>query len=298
MSAAATNARRFRGDRRLAALLLAPAVLLLALIVAYPLARLFQTSLFHHNLITPDATAFIGLQNFRDLLADRDVWNAAWVTLKLVVVTVPGALLAGLLLALAADVESRWRWPVRLALLLPWALPPSFVGLIFAWFFHSDLGLVNDIAVRIGLEPVPHLIRPVSAFVAVALATVWKTSSFVALILLAGLQTVPRELREVARVEGAGPWQSFRHVTLPFLIPALLVALIFRTISAFQSFDIPYAMTQGGPGRSNETLALLINTLSTEFLDLGYGSALAVLVLGVSLVLTAPYLRGIYRDHA
>lgn len=279
-------------------ILLAPAVLLLGVIVAYPIGRLFYTSFFFHNLITPRATAFIGLRNFHDLFLDRDVWNAAWVTGKIVLVTVPGAVLVGLGLALIANVETSWRWWVRLALLLPWALPPGFVGLIFAWAFHTDYGVVNDLIRRVGGVPVVHLLRPGHAFTAIAIAMIWKTSSFVALLLLAGLQTVPRELYEVARVEGAGAWARFRHVTLPYLVPSLLISLIFRTISAFQSFDLPYAMTQGGPGRSNETLPLLINTLCTEFLDLGYGSALAVLVLAVSLVLTAPYLRGIYQAHA
>ena len=286
-----------RADRRLAVLLLAPGMMLLSVIVAYPLGRLFYTSFFHHNLITPKATTFIGLKNFHDLLLDRDVWNAAWVTAKIVLVTVPGAVLLGLGLALIANVETRWRWWVRLALLLPWALPPGFVGLIFAWAFHTDYGVVNDLIQRAGGVPQAHLLHPENAFVAIAIAIIWKTSSFVALILLAGMQTIPRELYEVSRVEGAGAWERFRHVTLPYLVPSLMVSLIFRTISAFQSFDIPYAMTQGGPGRSNETLPLLINTLCTEFLDLGYGSALAVLVLAVSLVLTAPYLRGIYRAH-
>lgn len=285
-----------RSDRRLALLLLLPAALLLAGVVGYPMVRLFWNSLFHLSLTDPDATRFIGAGNFRDLLADRDVWRAAWVTFKLVLVTVPGAMLVGLALALAADHESRWRWSVRLALLLPWALPPSFVGMMFAWYFHSDYGVVNDLAVRLGFAPTRYLQLPGTALAAVCVASVWKTSSFVALILLAGLQTVPRELREVAWVEGAGWWQRFRHVTLPFLLPSIFVALIFRTISALQAFDVPYAMTQGGPGRSNETVSLLIHLLGSEFLDLGYASALAILLLAVSLVLSVPYLRGVYRD--
>jgi len=294
---ATTKASATRARRTLGWLLLAPAVVLLGAVVAYPVGRLLYASLHQLNLVDPAATRFVGLANYAELFADPNFWHATGVTLRLALVTIPGAMLLGLVLALAADSDSRWRWAVRLALLLPWALPPGFCGMMFAWFFNSDYGVVNDLLVRLGQTPRPFLVAPGPAFFAVSLASIWKASSFVALILLAGLQTIPAELVEVARLEGATRWQRFRHVTLPLLWPSILVALIFRSIAALQAFDIPYSMTQGGPGRSNETLAILTNTLVTEFLDIGYGSALATLLLGLSLVLSVPYLRGLYRSH-
>src|SRR5699024_8532085 len=153
-------------------------------------------------------------------------------------------------------------------LLIPWALPLSFAGLIFAWFFHSEYGVVNDILRRLGFEGVIWFNSPRWAMVAVCITIIWKTASFVALILLAGLQTIPRSLYEAADVDGAGRWRQFVEITLPLLRPAIAVALIFRTITALQTFDVPFMMTRGGPGSSTTTLAMYIHQNTVSFLDL------------------------------
>ncbi|MDR5172243.1 sugar ABC transporter permease [Methylobacillus flagellatus] len=274
---------------------LLPAALLLALIVVYPVAKVIHDSLYSISLFSESGPVFVGVANYVDALRDPDVWRAVRFTIALCVVTVPGALLVGLGLALLANREWKWRWPVRLALLLPWALPLAFSGMIFAWFFNTEYGVVNDLLRRAGIAPVSFLLIPQWGFLAICVATIWKTSSFVALILLAGLQTIPRSLYEAAAMEGASRWQSFRHVTLPLLMPAMMVALIFRTISALQSFDIPYAMTQGGPARYTETLSILINTTAIEYMDVGYGSALAVLLFLLSMAVSSVYLRKLYK---
>jgi multiple sugar transport system permease protein len=131
---------------------------------------------------------------------------------------------------------------------------------------------------------------------AICLTIIWKTSSFMALILLAGLQMIPRSLYEAAEVDGASPWQQFWQVTVPMLMPSITVALIFRTITALQTFDIPYTMTKGGPGNSTQTLAMLIHATTIDYLDLGYGSTLAVCMFVLSLAVTAVYLRHIGRQ--
>lgn len=285
-----SNALR-RSDRLLGIALVIPAVILLLALVAWPLARIFHDSFFALRLTDQVPGIFIGAENFLYAMEDRDVRSAFWVTLALTVITVPGALVIGLLLALAGNMHFRWRWPIRLALLLPWVLPMSFTGMIFAWFFNSDYGVVNDLLRRLGYEPIAFLLSPGWAFFSVAFAVTWKTSSFVALILLPGLQTIPQSLYDAAGLEGANRWQQFRHITLPLLMPAILVALIFRTLSAVQTFDIPYAMTQGGPGQSTQTLAMLVNTVSMEYLDIGYGSSLAVLLFLMSLIISLPYLK-------
>ncbi len=284
-------------ERTLALILLAPAFGLLALIVAYPIGKLIWNSFFDLRLSGGDAPAFVGLLNYADVLQDRDFWNAAGNTLLITLITVPGALLVGLGLALLANMPFRRRWPVRLALLLPWALPLSFVGLIFAWFFHTDHGVVNDLLQRAGAtESTMWLLSPGLAFAAICAGIIWKTSSFMALLLLAGLQMIPRSLYEAAEVDGASKWQQFREVTLPMLMPSIIVALIFRTIAALQTFDIPYTMTKGGPGNSTETLAMLIHKTTIDFLDVGYGSTLAVCMFLMSLVVTAVYLRRIGQE--
>jgi multiple sugar transport system permease protein len=178
-----------------------------------------------------------------------------------------------------------------LSLLIPWALPLSFAGLIFAWFFHSEYGIVNDVLARFGFEGIIWFNSPGWAFAAICLTIIWKTSSFMALIILAGLQTIPRSLYEAADVDGAGRLRQFFEITLPLLKPSIVVALIFRTITALQTFDIPYMMTGGGPGTSTSTLAMYIHQNTVSFLDLGYGSALAVVMFALSMCVTALYLR-------
>jgi multiple sugar transport system permease protein len=279
-------------ERALGALLLAPAALLLLLIVVYPIATLFWNSLHSVDQANPQAgETFVAVDNYVRAFGDERFWNSMLHTLLYIVVTVPGALLVGLGLALLANKPFRVKWPVRLGLLLPWALPLVFAGLIFRWFFEYRTGVVNNWLVALGIEPPQWLSDPTLAFWAVCTAIIWKASSFMALMLLAGLQTIPQSLYEAADVDGASTWQQFREITLPMLRPAIFVALVFRTITAVQTFDIPYAMTGGGPGDATETLAMYIHKTTLDFLDFGYGSALAALMFVISMIATSGYLR-------
>jgi multiple sugar transport system permease protein len=285
-------------DRAMAVLLLMPAAVLLALIIVYPIGRLIYTSFFNLSLTSGLPAEFVGLENYRIMLEDPVFWETAWNTVLITIITVPGALLVGLGLALLANLPFAMQWPVRLSLLIPWALPLSFAGLIFAWFFHYEYGVVNDVLNKLGMEGVIWFNSPHWAFVAICLTIIWKTSSFMALIILAGLQTIPRSLYEAADVDGAGRVRQFFEITLPLLKPAIVVALIFRTITALQTFDIPYMMTGGGPGSSTATLAMYIHQNTVSFLDLGYGSALAVVMFALSMVVTGLYLRIIRTKEA
>ena len=286
-------------EKTLGVLLLAPAFLLLALIVVYPIGKLIFNSFFDLRLSGGGGGfKFVGLENYRLVLEDADFWNATKNTVLITLITVPAALVVGLGLAMLANLPFKRygmpMWPVRLALLLPWALPLAFAGLIFAWFFHTEHGVVNDVLRRFGApEPTMWLLRPNWAFAAICLTIIWKTSSFMALILLAGLQMIPKSLYEAAEVDGASRWQQFWQITIPMLMPSIIVALIFRTITALQTFDIPYTMTKGGPGNSTETLAMLIHKTTIEYLDVGYGSTLAVCMFILSLLVTAVYLKRI-----
>jgi trehalose/maltose transport system permease protein len=284
--------RKGLSERALGFLLLAPAALLLLVIVVYPVADLVYSSFFTIHLAEPWlGEPFAGFDNYLRASQDERFWHAVLHTLVYTVVTVPGALLVGLGLALLANLPFRRKWPVRLGLLLPWALPLVFSGLIFRWFFEYNQGIVNDVLARAGIEPLAWLTQPHLAMAAICIAIVWKASSFMALMLLAGLQTIPRSLYEAAQVDGATRWQQFVEITLPMLRPSIFVALIFRTITAIQTFDIPYAMTGGGPGESTETLAMYIHKTTLDFLDFGYGSALATLMFVLSMLVTSGYLR-------
>lgn len=280
-------------DKTLGFLLLLPAFALLALIVVYPIGKLIFNSFFDLRLQGGGQATFVGFENYLLVVQDKDFWTATWNTVLITLVTVPGALVMGLGLALLANLPFKRRWPVRLALLLPWALPLAFAGLIFAWFFHTEYGFVNDLMQRGGAEPTMWLLSPGWAMTAICVTIIWKSSSFMALILLAGLQMIPSSLYEAAEVDGASKWQQFREITLPMLMPSIVVALIFRTITALQTFDIPYTMTRGGPGNATETLAMLIHKNSIEYGDIGYSSTLAVFMFILSLAVTAIYLRRI-----
>jgi multiple sugar transport system permease protein len=279
------------GDTALAVVLLAPAALLLSLVVLYPIGRLVYTSFTDLALTSGAPAAFVGIENYLWMLDDDTFWQTTFNTILITLITVPGALVVGLGMALLANLPFKRKWPVRLSLLIPWALPLSFAGLIFAWFFHSEYGVVNDVLRRLGFEGIIWFNSPRWAMAAICLTIIWKTSSFMALIILAGLQTIPRSLYEAADVDGAGRWRQFIEITLPLLKPAIAVALIFRTITALQTFDIPYMMTRGGPGSSTATLAMYIHQNTVSFLDLGYGSALAVVMFAISMIFTALYLR-------
>ena len=288
-----------RADAALGLLLILPAAALLALVVIYPVFDLIKTGFYALKLSEGlAAPRFIGLANFARAWGDATLWESLRTTLILVGVTVPGALIFGLGLALLADRAVHAKWLIRLAMLMPWMLPLVFTGLLFRWFFDFKLGLVNDALTRAGLAAPQWLSSPSLAMTAITVAIIWKTSSFVAMVLLAGLQSIPRSLYEAAEIDGAGRWSQFYEITLPMLRPAIIVALVFRTITSIQTFDIPYAMTGGGPGNSTETLAMYIQKTSIDFLDFGYGSALATLMFLVSMAATSFYLKYIHRDPA
>ena len=282
-------------EKTLGILLLAPAFILLAVIVAYPIGKLIFNSFFDLRLSGgAEGFKYVGVANYRDVFQDADFWNATKNTILITLITVPGALVVGLGLAMLANLPFKRQWPVRLALLLPWALPLSFCGLIFAWFFHTEYGVVNDVVRRLGGESATMwLLKPNWAFTAICMTIIWKASSFMGLILLAGLQMIPKTLYEAAEVDGASRWQQFWQITIPMLMPSIIVALIFRTITALQTFDIPYTMTKGGPGNSTETLSMLIHKTTIEYLDVGYGSTQAVCMFVLSLVVTGVYLKRI-----
>jgi len=194
-------------------------------------------------------------------------------------------------MALILDLPFRGRGMVRTIAILPWALPTALIALGWSWIFNDQFGVVNDLLVRLGLiqTAINWLGEPTLAMVAVIVADVWKTTSFVAVLLLAGLQAIPQDLYEAHAIDGASPWQNFYHITLPLLTPQILIAALFRLAQSFGIFDLVQVMTGGGPAGATETVSLYIYTTVMRYLDFGYGAALVVvtflgLLLMVSLV--------------
>jgi len=259
-------------------LLLLPALTLLGLVYAYPITRAFGLSLFADNLSTNLVPQFAGPDNYLRMAQDGRFWRSLGNTALFSVVSVGAELGLGLGLALTLNQGFRGRGWVRTVAILPWALPTALIALGWRWIFSSEFGVWNDLLLRLHLiaEPVNWLGDPAWAMAAMMMADVWKTTSFVAILLLAGLQTIPQDLYEAHALDGATPWQSFRHITLPLILPQLLIALLFRFAQAFGLFDLVQVMTGGGPGGATETVSLYIYATVMRYLDFGYGSALVV----------------------
>ncbi|HYG61706.1 MAG TPA: sugar ABC transporter permease [Thermoanaerobaculia bacterium] len=288
-----------RSDTRLAWGLLAPALVVIAGVALFPLAWTFWESLHLHDLRMPWlGRPFVGLANYAEILGDGRFWSSLGHTLFFAAASVTLELALGLVLALAMDRATRFRGAVRAAVLVPWALPTVVAALLWRFLFDPQAGIVDAALVQAGLvdRPVVWFAHPVTAWVPVILADVWKTTPFVALLLLAGLQGIDRSLYEAAAVDGAGAWRRLVSVTLPLLKPALLVALLFRTLDAFRVFDLVYVLTGGGPGTATEPIALYTFTTFFSNLRFGYGSALSVMVFLVTFGLAMIYIHLLGAD--
>jgi trehalose/maltose transport system permease protein len=272
---------------------LLPAAALLLAVVVVPVARVVQLSFTRTELGAADDGAlrshWAGLTAYGRLWQDGRWWSALRNTALFTGASVAVETLLGVAIALVLHQRFRGRGVVRAIVMLPWALPTAVMALAWAWIFNDSFGVANDLLQRLGLvgHPVAWLGEPGTAMAALVAADVWKTTPFVALIVLAGLQGIPPELIEAARVDGLGPWARFRHIVLPLLAPSLTVAVAFRAVQAYGAFDVVYVMTGGGPGGSTETVSLYAFQNYFRYLDFGYGSAIAV--QGVLLAVAAAW---------
>lgn len=288
-----------RQEARLGWRLVAPALATIALVALFPLVWTVWESLHLHDLRMPwRGKPFVGLDNYLRALGDGRFWGAMAHTFVFTVGSVALEVVLGLILALALNRAYRGRGLVRAAVLVPWAIPTVVAALLWRFMFEGESGIVNAMLTGSGLmgEPLIWFIDEVWAWVPIILADVWKMTPFVALLLLAGLQNIDESLYEAARIDGASAWQRFRHVTLPLLKPALLVALIFRTLDAFRVFDLVFVMTGGGPGTATEPIALYTFNVLLQNLQFGYGSALSVIVFVVTFLLAVLYIRVLGAD--
>ncbi len=275
--------------------MVAPALLVTVTFALYPVVDSLWLSLHQIVVGLPQlGNPFVGADNYLALLRDPVARQALLVTLGFVLSSTLLELACGLVIALVIHERFRGRGLVRAAILIPWAIPTVVASQLWRYIFNDQYGFANLLLFGDQVTNyIPWLSYPSLALGIVVLADVWKTSSFAALLILAGLQLIPDDLYDAARVDGAGAWQRFRHITLPLLKPALLLALLFRTMDAFRVFDLVFVMTQGGPGDATQVLQFYgYQTLFTEG-RIGYGSAVSVAVFLMILALSLMYLRAI-----
>lgn len=270
-------------------LLVIPALIVLSLVFIYPIARAFWLSLFTENLGTQLQPVFSGLTNYSRMLGDGRFWQSMGNTAIFTVISVFLELILGLGIALVLNQSFRGRGIVRTIAIIPWALPTAVMGLGWAWIFNDQYGVINDLLQRLGAIEIGinWLGSPTLAMVALIVADVWKTTPFISIILLAGLQSIPQDLYEAHAMDGANSWQSFYQITLPLLLPQILIALLFRFAQAFGIFDLVQVMTGGGPAGATETVSIYIYATVMRYLDFGYGAALIVVTFLLLIIVVA-----------
>lgn len=264
-------------DRRLAYLFLAPALVILGTFVLLPIGGALLTSFYHDTPFAP--RVFAGLENYRTLFSDKVARGTIGFTLMFVAVSTALELLIGLFLALVIHQSFRGRGLVRAAVLIPWAIPTVVAGVMWKYMLNDQYGVINLLLYGGNIaDYTAWLADAGSARWAIILADVWKTSAFAALLILAGLQSIPDELYDAARIDGAGTFRRFWRVTLPLLRPAILLAALFRVMDAFRVFDLVFVMTQGAPGGKTSVLQFYGYQKLFPEQQFGYGSAISILV--------------------
>lgn len=291
-----TSRRRSRSDslrrrqRRFAYLLLMPAVMFVGLLIAYPLFVAVELSLTPGRFATLDtASSSLSLEHYIQVFVSPDTLYHLWLTFVYMAGTLVPAFLIGLAVALLLrDPFPARRW-LRSLILLPWAVPGVAASAIFLWMLDGSFGIINKMLTALSIieRPIAWYSDPRTAMVAVIFPTVWKLFPFFAMILLASLQTVPTELYESARVDGAGVWQRYRAVTWPGIRGAAYSALLIGGLGVFREFDFIYPLTRGGPSDVTTTLAISIYREAFQFSNMGFASALGVvstLIAGVMVI--------------
>jgi ABC-type sugar transport system permease subunit len=284
-------------DRRLGYILIAPTILLLLLVTAFPLVYNIWNSFFYSQPANPLVNGKpAGLYNYRQLFNPNTPYpfvSALQHTVFFTVVSVAIEVVLGLVLALALNKPFRGRGLVRAAVFIPWAVPTVVSAQIWKGMFDPQQGFVDYLLKSLHLPggSTTWLANADTTWVVIFVADAWKNTPFVAIILIGGLQVIPNEIYEAARLDGASAWRQFRRLTLPLLRPALMVALIFRTMSAFLIFDVVYIVNRGGPGTSTTVLAFNDWNSFDNNLDYGYGGALSIVLTVMALAIAAGYTR-------
>ena len=288
-----------RKDARTAWLLLLPSLLVILGVTLWPVIWTFILSFFNAPTGLNQVRTFVGFGNYLEMLRDQTFWETIGRTLYFTVVSVGLELVLGL--AVAQLIHSRpWGWKfLRISLIIPWAVPTIVNGAMWRWIYSADFGALNGLLLQLGLiqHYIPWLSLPNMAMNLVIVADVWHTMPFVALVLQAALATLPEDLDEAAAVDGANAWQRFWKIRVPLLRPAILVALIVRTVDAFRVFDIVYILTNSGPANKTLTITYLTYLNSFSFGKQGVGAALSFLISAFTIIMALVYIRFLYRPE-
>jgi len=278
--------------RKLAFMLVAPTLTIFVGVTLYPLLYSLQLSFYSWNLIRPSLEkSFVGLGNYRKILYDSIFWRSLKITFFFTGATIILQFLIGSGLALLLSAEFKGKSLFRSLVLIPLAIAPIAIGLTWRWLLDPSLGVVNYFLSLVGIAPRSWLGSPSLALFTVIMIDVWHLTPFVVIILLAGLQALPQELYDVAAVDGATWWQTFRYVTIPLLKPTILVVLLLRTIDSFKAFPKIFVLTKGGPGRATEILGLLIYRVTFKDYYMGYGAALSYVLVFFVMAISLFYIK-------
>jgi len=275
---------------RSAWLFMAPMLIVLTLVAGWPLLRTMWFGFTDANLSDLQAAEFVGFVNYYYLLTDPDWWSAVRNTLVFTGASLILETILGMAIALTLNAHFRGRGLLRAAVLIPWAIPTVVSAQMWNWMYHDVFGVINEVLKMLGLitEPIAWTASPDTALLAIIMVDVWKTTPFMALLLLAGLQMLPQECYESARVDGVHPVKVFFKITLPLLRPALMVAVIFRALDALRIFDLIYVMS--GNNKDTMSMSVYARQQLVDFQDVGYGSAAATLLFLIIAMITVIYL--------
>jgi trehalose/maltose transport system permease protein len=284
-----------RRQTRLGWTLLLPALAVVAFVAIYPLGKTIYYSFTNQEFLAGiEPTKWVGLQNYRELWHDSIFRTAIWTTIKFTLITVGFEFVLGMIIALVVNSNFRGRGAMRAVMLVPWAIPTVVAAQMWKWMYDDVYGVINDAGVRLHILSHPHawISEPSTALASVCAVDIWKTTPFVALLLLAGLQVIPRDLYEAAEVDGASKLQQFWRITLPLLRPAILVTLIFRTLDALRVFDVFYVFFGNRP--DTQTMAIYDQATIVGDGHVGYGGAVSVaifLIIGIFVVIYVTFMR-------
>jgi multiple sugar transport system permease protein len=252
-----------------------PALVVISAVIVFP--WVFTLWMSAHRWTLGQEQSFIGFDNYIRLAGDARFWESLWHTLLYTVLSVAAPLFLGTLAALVFDAQFPFRGFLRGVFVMPMMATPVAIALVWTMMFHPQLGVLNYLLSLVGIGPLEWIYNQSTVIPSLVLVETWQWTPLVMLIVLGGLASIPREPYESAEIDGANAWQKFRYLTLPMIAPFLMIALIIRSIDAVKSFDIIYAMTQGGPGTASETINIYLYNTSFAYYDIGYGSAMAVI---------------------
>jgi len=282
-------------DRRFGYLFISPAVIILSIVILAPIAIAIITSFYDYTLINRSLDTFIGLKNYFESISNEKFIHASIVTISFVFFVVLLEFLIGFLIAILLNQVEKFRNIYYFILLIPLLINPVVVGLIWRMFLHPQLGILNYLIGFIGIEPINWLGDPQNAFLTIIFVDIWHQVSFMIILLLAGLASIPEEPYEAARVDGANAFEQFKDITLPYMRPVIIITLLIRLIFALKTYDLIYIMTKGGPGDATDLISYYIYRSAFIGLDLGQAASMSVFLLIVVCIIVYPLFKYMSR---